>query len=115
VSDGTDIYFGCGATSQKAANLTRDDRVSATVTLPYRTWAEIRGLSLGGRARRITDPEEISRMGLLFLAKFPEVAQYVAMDFEMAFFHLTPQVVSILDYRNGFGHTELVELETVTA
>jgi PPOX class probable F420-dependent enzyme len=109
-SDGVDIYFGCGAGSQKARNLTRDGRVAMTVTLPYRDWAEIRGLSVAGTAQRLTDPDELGRVGLLFLQKFPEAAQYVdAPDAELAMFKVTPRVVSILDYAKGFGHTELVE------
>lgn len=110
-SDGLDIYFGCGAGSQKARNLARDGRVAITVNLPYRDWAEIRGLSLSGTAERLTDPDALGRAGLLFLQKFPEVAQYVdAPDEELAMFKVTPRVVSILDYRKGFGHTELVDL-----
>lgn len=110
-SDGVDVYFGCGAGSQKARNLARDGRVAMTVTLPYRDWAEIRGLSLSGIARRLTDPDELGRAGVLFLKKFPETAQYVnAADGELAMFKVTPRVASILDYAKGFGHTELVEL-----
>ncbi|MBR7620571.1 pyridoxamine 5'-phosphate oxidase family protein [Phenylobacterium sp. 20VBR1] len=111
-SQGLDIYFGCGSQSQKARNLARDPRVSATIDLPYRDWAEIRGLSLGGRATEITDPEALARAGLLFMEKFPEVAQYVATPAgEMKMFHLRPQVVSVLDYGKGFGHTDLVQID----
>jgi hypothetical protein len=107
-SDGLDIYVGCSADSQKARNLARDGRVSLTVNLPYRDWSEIRGLSLAGRAHRLTAEAEMSKAGLLFMAKFPEVAQYVTGDPEgLAMFRIEPVVVSVLDYRQGFGHTEL--------
>lgn len=105
-SDGLRIYFGCGAASQKARNLARDDRVSMTVTLPYVDWSQIRGLSLFGRARRLEDPDELTHVGELFFPKFPEVAQYVAGDEPPAMFEVTPQIVSLLDYGRGFGHTE---------
>ena len=52
-SEGLAIYFGCAPDSQKARNLARDPRVAATVTLPYRDWGEIRGLSIAGRAARL--------------------------------------------------------------
>lgn len=111
-SQGLDIYFGCGQQSQKARNLARDPRVSATVDLPYRDWAEIRGLSLGGQATEVTDPDDLARIGLLFLEKFPELAQYVSTPAgEMAMFHLRPQVISVLDYRKGFGHNDLVQVD----
>ncbi|HEX5378442.1 MAG TPA: pyridoxamine 5'-phosphate oxidase family protein [Phenylobacterium sp.] len=111
-SDGARIYFGCSPQSQKAANLTRDPRVSVTVDLPYLDWNQIRGLSLGGRARRLVDPDEIGRAGALFQQKFAaEMAQFMTPDPpEMALFEIVPQVISVLDYRKGFGHTDLVEV-----
>jgi PPOX class probable F420-dependent enzyme len=109
-SDGQDVYFGAWSKSQKAANLAKDPRVAITVTLPYRDWSQIRGLSLYGTARPVTDPAALEQAGLLFMQKFPEMAQFVsAPGEELAMFKVTPQVVSILDYRKGFGHTELVE------
>lgn len=109
-SDGLLIYFGCGANSQKAVNLAVDDRVSMTITLPYVDWSQIRGLSLFGQARRLEDAEELAHAGELFFAKFPEVAQYVSGDDPPIMFQVTPQVVSVLDYGKGFGHTELVRV-----
>ncbi len=110
-SDGLAIYFGCGAQSQKARNLARDDRVSATVTLPYGHWDEIRGVSLAGRARRLASEAGIAQASGLFLKKFaPEIGQYLSSPVgEMAFFRIEVSVISLLDYRKGFGHTDLVE------
>ena len=106
-SDGPKLYFGCSSGSLKAANLARDDRVAVTVTLPYRDWAEIRGLSARGRARRLTSEEDIGRVGLLFMGKFSEVAQYITSgDAELALFEVTFDAVGLLDYRQGFGHVE---------
>jgi len=117
-SDGLSIYFGCGAQSQKASNLARDDRVSLAVDLPYSDWAEIRGLSLFGRARPLTAPADLEAVGRLFRAKFPQMGLIAAAPAEMSLFCITPQVVSVLDYRKGFGHTDMVtaaELEAVAA
>jgi hypothetical protein len=115
-SEGTEIVFGCGAASRKAQNLAADPRVALTVNLPYQDWMQIRGLALSGRAERLTGDDDIARASLLFLEKFPEVAQYApgadgsdgALD--IVFFRVRPQIVSILDYRKGFGHTELVHM-----
>jgi hypothetical protein len=111
-SDGLSVYFGCGGQSQKAHNLAHDDRVSLTVNLPYGPWNEIRGLSLAGRARRLTDPREIERAGGLFMKKFAAELGPLSMlgGAEIAFFEILPEVVSVLDYRKGFGHTDLVQL-----
>lgn len=107
-SDGLSIYFGCGVQSQKARNLARDDRVSLTVDLPYVDWNEIHGLSLFGRARPLTNPTEIVSVGRLFRARFPQMDAFADTPVEMTLFCITPQIVSVLDYRKGFGHTDLV-------
>ena len=61
VNDGLKIYFGCATASQKAKNLARNSKVSLTVNLPYRSWNEIQGLSIGGKAELITDPQEMDQ------------------------------------------------------
>lgn len=109
--DGLTLYFGCGADSQKARNLARNDKVSLTVDLPYESWDEIKGLSAGGNAVRLSDQQEIDRVGRLMLAKFPQITQYAPPEGmeEMAVFKVTPKVFSVLNYSKGFGHTDLVE------
>ena len=111
VSDGLTIYFGCAAESQKAQNIAYNDKVSLTVTLPYFSWEAIRGLSVGGTAKPVTDPNEINRVSELMLRKFPQILQYALAGKKGLFLvRITPEVISLLDYRKGFGHTELVTL-----
>ncbi|MBS0332722.1 MAG: pyridoxamine 5'-phosphate oxidase family protein [Proteobacteria bacterium] len=115
-ADGCTVYFGCSAQSQKARNLSHDRRVSATVNLPYRTWAEIRGVSLSGRAEDVTDPAELARVGKLFLAKFPQLGDYLgAQPGEMTIFRIDPAFASVLDYREGFGAHELIGMSPAFA
>jgi hypothetical protein len=116
-NDGLAIYFGCSAASQKARNIARDSRVSLTITLPYAHWAEIQGLSIGGRANQLTDPQDLELAGQLLLQKFPEgVAEYGSgMLDSIAFIRVTPEIISVLDYRKGFGHTDLVTHPTLTS
>jgi nitroimidazol reductase NimA-like FMN-containing flavoprotein (pyridoxamine 5'-phosphate oxidase superfamily) len=108
VNDGDKIYFGTGAKAQKAQNIARDDRISIAITDPYRTWDDIRGVSIGGRARRVTEPEELQRVGELMFKKFPQISRYAEFGAgtELALFRIDPRVISILDYSQGFGHTE---------
>jgi general stress protein 26 len=111
VSDGLTIYFGCAAESQKARNIACNDKVSLTVTLPYFNWVEIRGLSMGGMAKPVTDPNEINRVSELMLRKFPQILRYALAGKKGVFLvRIDPKVISILDYRKGFGHTDLVIL-----
>lgn len=107
VADGTRIYFGTWAKSQKAQNIERDPRVSISVTPPYTEWSSIRGLSMSGKALRVTDAAELGRVFELMVSKFPQIGQFLkADDVEMALYRVDPEVVSILDYTQGFGHTE---------
>jgi nitroimidazol reductase NimA-like FMN-containing flavoprotein (pyridoxamine 5'-phosphate oxidase superfamily) len=111
VNHGLIIYFGCATESQKAKNIVRCAKVSLTVNLPYRSWNEIRGLSIGGRAEPVTDPEEIGQVVQLMFQKFPQIAPYAPTEVEgVELFRVTPEIVSILDYRKGFGHTDLVKV-----
>lgn len=108
VNDGDKIYFGTGSKAQKAQNIARDDRVSVAITDPYKTWDDIRGVSIGGRARRVTEPEEVRRVGELMFEKFPQISKYAdfGAGMDLALFRVDPDVISILDYSQGFGHTE---------
>jgi hypothetical protein len=109
VNEDTDIYFGCGDHSQKAENIARDDRVSCTITAPYSDWNEIRALSLGGHAARVTEPDQVKRIEQLFVTKFPQVLDYASSPVgSIAFIRVQPIVISVLDYTKGFGHLDLV-------
>jgi general stress protein 26 len=111
VSDGLTIYFGTGADTQKARNIASRDKVALTVNLPYEKWEEIRGLSISGRAKRIADPKEIAKVGRLMLTKFPQGADFGPDDAaSIALFSIAPEFVSVLDYRKGFGHAELIKI-----
>jgi hypothetical protein len=66
-------------------------------------------LSAGGKAARVTEPKEMDRVGQLTLQKFSQIAQYAPIDIEkLMLFRVRPEVILVLDYRKGFGHTDLV-------
>ena len=110
-NDGLKIYFGCAAESQKAKNIARNSKVSLTVNLPYANWKEIRGLSIGGRAERVTDSQEVDQVSRLMFEKFPQIAGYAPAELEeIVLFRVMSEVISVLDYRKGFGHTDLVKV-----
>jgi nitroimidazol reductase NimA-like FMN-containing flavoprotein (pyridoxamine 5'-phosphate oxidase superfamily) len=112
VNDGFKIYFGCSANSQKAKNLACDSKISLAVNLPHTSWSDVRGLSIGGRAERVTD-QEVGQASQLMFEKFPQIARYAPAELEdIVLFRVTPEVISVLDYRKGFGHTDLVKLRS---
>lgn len=113
VNDGLKIYFGCAANSQKAKNLACDSKISLTVNLPYTSWNDIHGLSLGGRAEPVADPQEAGQAGQLMFEKFPQIARYAPAELDdIVLFKVIPEVISVLDYRKGFGHSDLVKLRS---
>jgi nitroimidazol reductase NimA-like FMN-containing flavoprotein (pyridoxamine 5'-phosphate oxidase superfamily) len=109
-NDGLVIYVGVGKDSQKAHNIRRSGKVSLTIDTPYSNWNEIKGLSMGARAEVLADPREIAHAAQCLVKKFPEAADwaYPEASADVVFLKITPEVISVLDYRKGFGHTETV-------
>jgi len=112
-NDGLSIYFLCGLDSQKAANLSQDDRVSLTIDDDSAQVMEITGLSMAARARPVVDRAEADKALRLLMQRYPEQKSLpstlrMPTPDDVAIFHVTPTVVSVLDYSKGFGHTDLV-------
>ena len=107
------LYFLCGPESQKASNLAQDDRLSLTIDHDTPELMEITGLSMAARARLVHDRAEAEEVLQLMPLKYPQ-AQAQPLPFsmptpdEVCIFRVTPVVISVLDYTQGFGHTDLV-------
>lgn len=114
VHDGLTLYAGIGLDSQKAHNIRQNDKVSATITPAYTDWRHIRGLSLAGVAAMVGDADENAHAADLMLFRFPQVRQLLQAGAAMwpggVFVRITPSVISLLDYEQGFGHTELYQV-----
>ncbi len=113
VTDGLSLYFLCGLDSQKAHNLAHDDRVSLTINNDPADIMQINGLSMAGHARAVDDEGEAASVIARLPSKYPDSPPPpVAMPTpqQVRIFRVTPSVVSVLDYRQGFGHTDLVSL-----
>lgn len=111
VNEGLTLYFLCGPTSQKAANLALDDRVSLTIDHDTPDLMAITGLSMAARAQLVVDATEAERILQMFPLKYPEqIALPVPMPTteDVRIFRVTPIVISVLDYSKGFGHADLV-------
>ena len=112
-SDGLILYFGSVRESQKIRNLQHCRKVSLTIGVPYADWTEIRALSMGGIAEVLADDGRESRVAAeLVTRRFPAVvdAPPPGNPSSIAFVKITPEVISVIDYRKGFGHTELVRV-----
>jgi hypothetical protein len=113
VNDGMAIYFMCAKGSQKAQNLARDDRVSLTIDHDTPNPMAIHGLSMAARAVPVVDKPTLQKVMLELLPKkYPEYGPLMSQaDLSlMTAFRLVPQVISVLDYSQGFGHSDLVQV-----
>jgi PPOX class probable F420-dependent enzyme len=113
-NDGLTMYFICAATSQKAENIARDNRISLTIDADTSDPMAITGLSMAARATPVTDQAEIGRMIQLLVGKYPEYTAMPSPDMsQITVMRVVPEVVSILDYSKGFGHTDQVHVGEV--
>ena len=113
VNEGLTLWFLCGLESQKAHNLARDDRVSITIDHDTPDIMAIAGLSMAARARRVTDHAEAEKVLRMMPLKYPDASPATAQmkmpaPDEVALFRVVPEVISVLDYTQGFAHTDLV-------
>ncbi|MES2148419.1 MAG: pyridoxamine 5'-phosphate oxidase family protein [Pseudomonadota bacterium] len=114
-SDGLTLYVGIGLDSQKAHNIRQEPRVSLTVCPANLPWDRIRALSMGGRADIIADADEMARAASHLMKRFPQLAALqegtTALPWAGALFiRITPEVISVIDYEQGFGHSALYSL-----
>jgi nitroimidazol reductase NimA-like FMN-containing flavoprotein (pyridoxamine 5'-phosphate oxidase superfamily) len=109
-NEGLTLYFLCGLDSQKARNLSRDNRVSLTIDHDTPDLMAITGLSMAAHAEVVTDRAEASKILYMLPLKYPEVSLPGPMPTpeEVRIFRVTPTVISVLDYSKGFGHTDLI-------
>lgn len=115
VHDQLTVYCAVGLDSQKAHNIRANGKVSATINRTKREWRELQGISIGGIATVLADPAQMRIMADRLLGRYPHLSQYIkgtnTLPWSgMLFIQIVPQVVSILDYRERFGHTKLVDL-----
>jgi nitroimidazol reductase NimA-like FMN-containing flavoprotein (pyridoxamine 5'-phosphate oxidase superfamily) len=113
VSIGLTLYFWCSSQSQKAQNLTRDKRVSLAIADDASDPMTITGLSMAAEAELETSPAEISKAVSLLYLKYPEYGPFRAFELdEILVYRVSPRVISVIDYTKGFGHTELIVVDT---
>ncbi len=110
-NDGLTLYFACDRGSQKVRNVARCGKVSLTIDRAYDDWSQIRGLSMAGWAAVVDDPAEERRAWRLLGAKFAALDGLSPEErADTAIVRVRPKVISVIDYRRGFGHTDLVKV-----
>ena len=122
VNDGFLLYCFVARNAQKYANIQRDPRVSIAIGSDAPDPLQVKGLSLAGQASEVTDPVEFGEVAMLRVKKFPEYAAPPPTHQDgarsrtlprppqasVALLRIAPDIISVLDYSHGFGHSELV-------
>jgi len=107
------LWFLCGLDSQKAKNLALDNRVSITIDHDTPDIMAITGLLMSARAHRVTHPAEANKVLAKLPLKYADAPaaspplQMPTAD-QVALYRIVPEMISVLDYSKGFGHTDLV-------
>ena len=110
-NDGLTLYFACDRNGQKVRNLRRSPKVSLTINKDTADWKKITGLSMGATAKVLERPADTKLALALLSRKFKDMKNLSEEDLaETAFVRVQPKVVSMLDYRRGFGWTKLVRV-----
>lgn len=68
---------------------------------------------MAARAERVVDTAEAEKALRLLMQRYPEQKSSPAQmpkPSDVAVFRLRPKVISVLDYTQGFGHTDLVAI-----
>ncbi|MGA3310673.1 MAG: pyridoxamine 5'-phosphate oxidase family protein [Xanthobacteraceae bacterium] len=110
-NDGLVLYSIIGRNTQKYLNIVRDPRVSVAISGVSAQPLQYKGLSLGGHATVVESSAQIERFRALVLSRNPQYKELPAPDPAMiAVLCVKPEVVSIVDYSKGFGHSDLVRV-----
>jgi hypothetical protein len=85
--------------------------VSIAIANDYPQPLQIKGLSLSGHVVVVEDQGEIDHAVEILLRRYPEYKVMPRPDpAAVPMLRITPEIVSILDYAKGFGHTDLVRV-----
>ncbi len=110
-NDGLVIYCLIARDSQKFANIKRDPRVALAIAHDVPQPLQIKGLSIAAQAVEVTDKGENEHVAEVLLHRYPEYKIMPRPDpAAVPTMRLTPEIVSVLDYSKGFGHTDLVKV-----
>ncbi len=110
-NDGLIVYCLVASDSQKYANIMRDPRVSLAIARDVPQPLQITGLSMSARAVDVLDDGERAHVGEILYKRYPEYKAMPPPDpAAIRLLRLTPEVVSVLDYSKGFGHSDLVKV-----
>ena len=97
VNYGLTIYFLCSPRSQKAQNISRDNRVSLTIDHDTDDPMAITGLSMAAHAQPVSDQNERAKALGLLVKRYPEYAAFPPpKPEEIMIMRVVPKLISVL-------------------
>ncbi len=108
---GFQLYCFVSRLSQKFLNIEQDPRVSIAIASDFANPLDIQGLSLAAKASTVKNDDEFEQAGTRMLERYPEYAKWSRPSPALApMMRITPEIISVLDYSKGFGHSDLVSV-----
>lgn len=110
-NDGLSLYFVILRSSQKLANIQKEDRIAVAIGKEPSILSEAKAVYAGGRAVEITDEGERAHAWELLNRRHPNLAPYDVPDATVtAMMRADCLHVSIVDFTKGSGHTEAFDI-----
>jgi nitroimidazol reductase NimA-like FMN-containing flavoprotein (pyridoxamine 5'-phosphate oxidase superfamily) len=110
-NEGLVLYSVIGRNTQKYLNIVRDPRVSVAISGVSAQPLQYKGLSLGGHATVVENTGQIERLRAIMLSRNPQYKELPPPDPTLiVVVCVKPEIVSLIDYSKGFGHSDLVRI-----
>lgn len=111
--DGLALVWVSEERSRHSGELFADPGAAATIAAETADFAAVRGVQMHGRAARVDEPAEASRLRTLLAARYPFLQRLEALPAALraaagrvAVYRLVPDHVVLIDNSRGFGHKE---------
>lgn len=109
---GFEIYFVIFRSSQKYANINHDGRISIAVAPEPTELEELKAVYAGAVAQEITDPRDRIEAWNLLMERNSNLAGFKIPDAkEAAFIRAQCRYISVLDFSEGLGHRECLNID----
>lgn len=110
-NEGWVIYFVILRSSQKFANIQRDDRVSIAIGEEPRDLSHLKAVYAAAHVTEVTDLKQGEHAWRLLVRRHPNLADLgLPKGSETALMRAVCEHVSVLDYSQGMGHTEALTI-----
>jgi hypothetical protein len=105
------LYMLISRSSQKLANINRDNRIAITVGSDAEHIGDIRGLAMSALAYPAREPAHLQHGYAQLVRRRPEFATLPPPNWDEAVIvRAIPRDVAILDFSKGLGHSDMIRV-----